>query len=128
MGIGINLHCPKCDYSFSAMLGIGRLFSSLENALSIVHHSERNAVLDILNNHAVDETDFYHALFQCPECRRLYNQFYYRIRYDGDQVLDSSPTCPVCRVALSDVSGGKELRCPNCSDGILESRESLHWD
>lgn len=131
MGSGYILLCPICAYELEILLGVGMLYSSLENVVDQLHPSCRGTVRDILKNHSVRKTDFWMALYRCEKCNRLYNRLYARIEYDEGQVYETLYKCPKCKLALNSVPDNFDLTtapCPSCGKSRLEIRGHIDWD
>lgn len=131
MGSGINVSCESCDYNKEFFLGIGELYSSLENVINCIHYRRRPEVLDILQNHKVDQCYYEHKLYGCSNCAGLYERFYVKINYDDGKVYETDFMCGKCKTALVEVKDIGEVNnrpCPECSQQTLRVHEHLDWD
>jgi len=129
MGYGIKIECASCDYEGTFMLGVGMMYSSLENVISQVSPHRREVVLDILKNHNVAGTRCEHKLYICPRCDTLGERFEYFIFYDDGQVYEPYFRCSECRRKLVPVEEPiSSLRCSKCGEVTLTSHETALWD
>ncbi len=81
MGQGITIECKSCDYIETFILGMGMMYSSLENVISLVSPKRQEAVLNILQYEDVHEVTYAHKLFVCPQCNTLAGRFDFSISY-----------------------------------------------
>ena len=129
MGHGIGVLCSSCGNIESFRLGVGMMYSSLENVIFLVAPAARKKVLRVLSEHDVEEVDYEHALYACARCNTLHNRFYYRIVYDTRQVLEPRFWCGDCRGKLEpaekDVS---HYSCRQCGSRSLTEEHSMMWD
>ena len=131
MGSGIIVHCESCEYDKEFFLGIGELYSSLENVIDCIHYRRRPEILDILQNHKVDQCGDEHKLYGCTNCAGLYERFYVKIDYDGGKIYETDFKCGKCKnklVEIEDIGEVKSRPCPKCSQKTLRVHEHLNWD
>ena len=131
MGSGITVSCGACNYEKGFHLGIGMMYSSLENVIHHIDSRRRAAVLEILQNHKVEECDYEHKLYACAKCAGLYERFYAKIAYDGGEVYETKFICGKCRsglVEIEDLRGVENRPCPRCNQKTLRVMQTLLWD
>jgi len=131
MGIGLTISCRHCHWKDNYIVGVGMLYSSLESVLGAVHHSERESVRDLLENHEIDHdaTEYGHKIFVCPKCGALRNRFYYKIFYGPGKVCESVFTCGRCRSRMAEVDSDIGYHaCPRCGERGLSSEVTENWD
>lgn len=131
MGSGIAVQCQSCDYDKEFYLGVGMMYSSLENVIDSVHYRERPEVLKILQNHKVEKCDYEHKLYACTKCAGLYERFYVKIDYDGGEVYETDFICGKCKsglVEVEDISAANNRPCPKCNQKTLRVEETVLWD
>lgn len=140
MGHGIIVECNHCRENGEApyivecfQLGIGMMYSSLENVIDLLHYTRRPKVLDILNNHAVADTDYSHELYHCPRCHRLYERFHVKIIYivdDEEKVYETSYACPKCKTPMQIITEDDlpQIPCSSCGEKALQVIETMCWD
>ena len=75
MGHGITIEWTKCDYLNSFFLGIGMMYSSLENVISHVRPNRREEVLNLLPHQDIYDVNYEHKMFFCPNCKILAARF-----------------------------------------------------
>lgn len=129
MGQGITVECKSCDYQKSFTLGVGMMYSSLENVIGQVNPRQREMVLHILHNEEIHEIDYQHKLFACPNCHTLVERFNYYILFNDNKKCESEFHCPKCRTKLSPL--GKPIEnvpCPKCGRKTLSKFMSMLWD
>ena len=131
MGSGITISCESCDYDKTFYLGVGMMYSSLENVIKCVDRWRRAAVLEIIQNHEMGKCDYEHKLYGCANCKRLYERFYVKIDFDGGEVYETGFRCGNCRsnlVEIDDIMGMKNRPCPKCDIMTLRVEETVLWD
>ena len=142
MGCGILVRCRHCEANPAEemgpyigevfQLGVGMMYSSLENVIDPLHYTRRSQVLDILHNHLVEDTECYHAMFHCPKCHRLHNRFYVKIVYDHDQVDETAYNCSKCRTRLEVIEEDdlSDIPCAECGQKTqyVDEEYMLMWD
>lgn len=143
MGSGIYALCQNCGYKRNFNLGVGMAYSSLENVIDLVPSKDRELVLDILRNHKVIQCAYWHRLFRCQSCNRLYGRFYVRIEYDNNKVYELKFNCSKCKTELQvvdaveilenmedelDEEGLKNYPCPKCGKTELSFHMDILWD
>ena len=124
------------------MLGIGMMYSSLENVIDLVHYARRKKILDILQNHKVIIGEyrwgnpFYeHRLYRCLSCNQLYERFYVKIKYDDHKLYETKFKCSKCQNELKavddvvdDEENIKKYPCPECNKRGFSIQEVVMWD
>ena len=129
MGEGITVECTSCDYTETFWLGIGFMYSSLENVIFLVSKSRQDDVLNILQNENVYDVTYEHKLFICPKCHHLASRFDYAILYNDNKVYQPYFRCSECRTKLVPVEEPVEnIPCPICSRKSLTQFASIMWD
>jgi len=129
MGHGITVRCTNCGHEQKAFLGVGFAYLSLEAVIEVVPPAEQPLVLEILNDHYVESTDFEHSLYTCPNCHALEEHFYYRVVYDDGQILQSEYRCDRCGTRLDRTT--REVSaypCPVCGHTTLTKEVFIWWD
>ena len=65
------------------MLGVGMEYNLIDNdkIIKAVNLREKEKVINILNNYKVTGRECINALFICPKCNKLYENFHVRIIY-----------------------------------------------
>jgi len=84
MGHGITVECTNCDYIEIFQLGIGFMYSSLENVIDLISPKRKEKVLNILQDKLVQNVTYEHKLFACPKCNNLMSRFNFSITYDDN--------------------------------------------
>ena len=120
------------------MLGIGMMYSSLENVIDLVHYARRKKILDILQNHEVNKHEgiwgnpFYeHRLYRCIDCNQLYGRFYVKIEYNDNKSYETKFKCSKCKTKLKAVENERNVikyPCPLCGRKELHIHRELLWD
>lgn len=129
MGEGITIECKSCDFVKTLWVGIGFMYSLLENVINQVSPKRREMVLDILHNKDVHEVEYAHKLFQCPICHNLESRFDFSIIYDDNKKYAPYFRCPECRIKLNPIQDRIEIiPCPSCGRKDLTQSTSLMWD
>jgi hypothetical protein len=130
MGDIIHIECGHCHQRQDFMLGVGMVYSSLENVLDCIPVSERSDVARIRAEHQVQATDFAHRLYHCRGCHRLYERFHLRIEYDLDQFFAITHHCRKCSSLLESVSveDVPSLPCAGCGQLALAAKSDGVWD
>jgi hypothetical protein len=131
MGSGIIVHCESCEYKKEFYLGLGMMYSSLENVIDCVDHWRRAEVLEILQNHKVEKRSYEHKLYGCMNCAGLYAKFYVKIDYNGGKVYETDFMCGKCKSGLVEIKDVREVEnrpCPKCKQKTLCVEESILWD
>ena len=129
MGHGITVECKSCEYQDEFSLGIGMMYRSLENVLSLVSSRRRDKVRELLHHHQVDSVQYEHKLFVCPKCNTLADRFDFSIIYDGGKTYRPYFRCPKCKARLRPLETPiRETACPKCGKKTLISIESMLWD
>jgi len=129
MGSILKISCESCNHSKEYMLGVGMIYSSLENVIEEVQTAKRGYVLSLLKRKDLIKTDYSHSLFACPKCEILYDRFSYKIVYGNNEVLESEYNCSRCKTKLilarENVS---KYRCPKCNTYSLKKEKIMIWD
>ena len=131
MGSGYSVSCRSCGLDRHFTVGVGMNYSSLSEVLNLIHHSRRQKVLKILNDHEVHETDYEHRIFECPHCENLRSAFWAKIVYDNDQIYETEFMCRDCNKRMEPVMDPEQLRgnrCPICGERGLNVTEDMLWD
>lgn len=84
MGTGIVVTCKSCKKkSQEFMLGVGMEYNLIDNdkIIKAVDLREKEKAINILNNYKVTGRECINALFICPKCNKLYENFHVRIIY-----------------------------------------------
>ena len=131
MGVGITVTCGTCSEAKYFRLGIGMAYYDLREVISAVHYTKRDAILKLLDEYEVSETEYEHRLFHCQKCHGLYERFYVRILYDSSELYESLFKCSKCKQVLSSVDDLETIRdipCSKCGKKSLDYFEYLNWD
>jgi DNA-directed RNA polymerase subunit RPC12/RpoP len=130
MGHGITVECGNCHKSKEYILGVGMAFDSLQNVTSSLRYPELREVEEIVNNHSVKQTNFFHELYLCEKCYRIYARFHARIDYDEDKSYITEYECSKCGELLKSISEERipSIPCANCGKKALKFRLTLLWD
>ena len=129
MGHGITVECTNCDYIEIFQLGIGFMYSSLENVIDLISPKRKEKVLNILQNEEVHTVDYGHELFVCPKCNTLASRFEFLISYNNGKTYGPYFRCPECRLKLVLLKEPIEnIPCPKCGDRTLTQFEAYMWD
>ncbi len=130
MGHGIEVKCKHCHRTETFQLGVGMMYSSLENVIDRLHYKRRKQVKEILQQHQVNKTNFTHELYHCTLCHSLYGRFHVKIIYDNDQVYMTSYACGQCGNQLELISENDvtQIPCSRCSEKVLQVTQNLLWD
>jgi DNA-directed RNA polymerase subunit RPC12/RpoP len=131
MGEGYSVSCSSCGFAQHFTVGVGMMYSSLDQVINLLHYTRRKKVLGILNDHEVHETDYEHRIFECPKCENLRGAFWAKIFYDNDQTYETEFICRECNKRMEPVLEPKQLRgnrCPNCGERRLNITEDILWD
>jgi len=129
MGHGISITCSNCGSTESFRLGVGMMYSSLENVIFLVAPAARKKVLKVLAEHDVEEVSYEHALYACPRCNTLHNRFHYRIVYDDDKVFEPRFRCGDCRGRLEQAEKDiSQYSCRQCGSRSLTEEHQVLWD
>ena len=129
MGHGITIEWTKCDYLNSFFLGIGMMYSSLENVISHVSPNRREKVLNILHYQDIYDVSYEHKMLFCPNCNILAARFDFPISNDDGQTYRPYFRCPECRTILVPLDEPiKNTRCPKCGEKSLIDHATILWD
>ena len=131
MGSGIAIHCESCKYEKEFYLGVGMMYSSLENVIDCLDQWRRAEVLEILQKHKVEKCDYEHKLYGCSNCAGLYEKFYVKIDYDAGKGYETDFICGKCKsdlVELEDIREVHNRTCPKCNQMTLHVEETVLWD
>jgi len=111
------------------MLGMGRMYSSLESVIHLLHPACQDEALKILRDHHVERVEYEHALFACPECCTLEEHFFHQNEYDHGKLLRSVFQCSGCGQDLVPAKNDIErYRCPACGRRRLVQELEFLWD
>lgn len=138
MGKTYNVTCLECNFTKQFDLGVGVMYSSLEEVFDeCVHFTIKKKLREILTKHDVSEKEFEHRLYRCEKCNALHERFWVRIKYDGDKVYEPEFRCTNCSNQITPVElpEGKVLElvieesfsCPRCDKKALSVQVS-EWD
>ena len=129
MGSGITVRCQSCSYEDAFTLGIGMMYSSLENVISLVSPRRRDTVRELLARHDVEDVSYEHRMFICPSCSSLASRFDFSITYNNGQVYAPYFRCSKCKEILTPLEEPIEhVPCSICGKRTLEQAEMLLWD
>ena len=133
MGSSIQFSCQNCEYDKTFMLGVGMMYSALENVLdsSVRSKIQRQRIRDILEHHAVSDVKFEQAVYQCGHCDELAERFFVSILYDQGSGYEITYRCPKCRRLLRYIEDPEEYNgpCPLCHEkSLLVSDGGIMWD
>jgi len=129
MGQGITIECKSCDYVETFYLGIGFMYSSLENVIELISPIRKENVLNILQCKDIHDVSYEHKLFVCPKCTRLMSRFDFSITYNDNQVYKPYFRCPECRKKLVPLTEPIENKpCPKCGRKTLTQNMSIMLD
>lgn len=131
MGTEISVLCRNCEYERKFTLGVGMYYSSLDKIIDVVHYWNRERVLEILRNHKVTQSEYYHGLFLCLSCNQFHGRFYVRIEYDDDKIYETKFKCNKCKTELEPIEDEENVKnypCPKCGEIELYIREDVLWD
>lgn len=129
MGEGITIKCKQCDYQETYILGIGMMYSSLENVISLISPYRRETVLNILHTQYIHEVKYEYKLFICLKCNSIIGRFDYSIIYGDGQIYRPYFRCPECKTKLITVTEPiSNIRCPSCGEKSLVENFEMLWD
>ena len=129
MGQGITIECKSCRYVETFYLGIGFMYSSLENVIDLVSPKRKEKVLNILQRKDVHDITYEHKLFICPKCNHIKSRFDFSITYGDNQEYKPYFQCSECRKKLVPLKKPIEsIPCPNCDKKTLIQNASIMWD
>ena len=129
MGHGITVESKSCNYEDTFSLGIGMMYFSLENVISLVSPHRREKVLNLLKRQDSFAMDYDQKMFVCPSCNTLAERFDFSIAYGAGQIYKPYFRCPKCRKKLVSLEEAIEsTSCPQCGEKTLISTESVLWD
>ncbi|TLS78286.1 hypothetical protein FE236_00560 [Mariprofundus erugo] len=131
MGSGFSTHCANCHAGEQFLLGVGMQYHSLLNVVSNIQGGARKKVLEIMERHNVQDGEFEHRLYACPECNTLHGRFYVHLKYDDGQVYEIPFRCGHCRTPLVPANEDELDRytCKECGQHTLEHGSPVKmWD
>ena len=131
MGYGITSSCKICNHDEEFILGVGMMYSSVENVLdTVVHWRYRTKIREILSQHKLATTEYSHELYICPTCEIIFERFYIRISQFDKVLYESSFCCNKCKCILKKTTPEdvENCRCKKCKARDLEWSSGLLWD
>lgn len=140
MGSGIELKCSKCKRKFKFLEGIGMLdysqslmdYESEFNLLRRYEHGiDKWGLRRILKSkeYILDEAYYGYKTYQCPTCKRVSNEFYFKLialKNDEEDFI-SEYKCYKCKSKLEILKD--DSKCPICG-GEFDKEEIniIRWD
>ena len=130
MGSGVVSHCSHCDDYKEYTLGVGMMFSELENIIDLFSQKTRSKISDLKNENVIQNTDFSYELFECSQCDTVHSRLNLEITYDENKVYAASYRCYECKGALRRTEKEIEsFKCRNCGNRTLkEFSGGYMWD
>ena len=130
MGERFEINCSDCDYHKEVYFGVGKLYSSLQAILAIVHYRRRREIQRIIGNYEVRSSEYRHAAFGCSKCRTIYARLYIRILYGKNGVYETTFKCRRCRSVLDELlpEDIPKRLCPVCGECSLSIEKTIKWD
>ncbi len=137
MGNGFLIKCKNCEYEKDIHLGIGMMYSHLENIVDDLKKSEREKIKSVLKKHDIPGfnggfTNYEHKLYVCKNCGELSDDLHIRIKdlENGKLLYLSKHKCKKCNSLLKNIKE-KNLNkcfCPKCKQKTLIQDMSICWD
>jgi hypothetical protein len=131
VGHGVTSSCKICNHAEEFILGVGMMYSSLENVLdTVVHWRYRTKISEILIQHKLATTEYSHELYICPACEIIFERFYIKISQFDKVLYESSFCCNKCKCILNKTSPEfvDRSRCKKCHARELYWSSGLLWD
>jgi transcription initiation factor IIE alpha subunit len=137
MGRGICIECTNCQFEETFLEGLGDHRYSSEEIIESIAPREREEVRTIFENHNVLMKSAVYRIYMCPECKKVFSNFWVQIVYDEDrEVYTTVFTCPDCGVKLEDFDDDKDSEqlsqrpCPSCGLKTLRIKPDtmIMWD
>ena len=131
MGLGIEVNCGHCGYKKEFFLGVGMLYSSLENVIDLVKGKNKKEILEIMRNHDISSSDFYRVLYHCNGCGALSDELYVKLVYDEGKEYTTNYLCANCGDLLEIIDDKIDITtfaCPRCKNNTLLREIGIHWD
>lgn len=141
MGTGIEMKCNRCHYRPSFSLGIGMQFypenifsENLDNTMLeelLENEEEFSRFQRAAQNGGELQQNYGYKIYQCLECNNIENYFFLEVQLSDTSIVPEYH-CGVCQKPFMEVqldSGvQKELGCPVCEEGRLDTTDTYLWD
>ena len=130
MGSGVVSHCSHCNDYKEYTLGVGMMFSELENIIDLFSPRTRSNISNLQNENVIQNTDFSYELFECSHCDTVHSRLNLEITYDQNKIYAASYRCYECKRALKRTKKEIEsFKCRNCGNRTLkEFSGGYMWD
>lgn len=139
MGESFSTHCQSCDDYKQFLIGVGMIYSSIEDLLfvypTILRKNVRTNVQEILKGNTILSEDMYHAVYLCQKCETLHSRFYLKFECEDGQHFETKFQCPDCRGKLVGLTESEQraidvrkFRCRKCRKKNLFPDLGPLWD
>ncbi len=129
MGQGIMVACSECYNEQGYTLGIGMMYSSLENVTSDIHWRTRNNIAEFSSAGNIISEEFEHKLFYCKKCLTSHSRFWIKIEKDCGAIFETEFKCSKCKSEMieGDLNFTK-YSCNSCGKKTLSISSEMDWD
>ena len=129
MGTGFGITCASCGDENDFFVGIGMMYSSLENVIFLVSPHRRKKVLQMLQEVDREQVSFENKLFVCPKDHTLASRLDFSIEYSPGKVYRPYFRCPKCKSKLELLKEPiSKIPCSNCGKRTLKETSFIMWD
>lgn len=140
MGSGICVKCKNCNKKFEFLDGTGKLdyepnLMNYDSDFNLLRRYKNGIgkweLRRILKNkrHILDDKYYGYKTYQCPTCKRITNEFYFKLialRKDESDFV-SEYKCYKCKTKMNALDNIE--KCPLCGGEFdKESMEIIRWD
>lgn len=139
MGYTFDVKCEKCDYNFSANVGIGMLdcdFFEIDFRIDksyLYGHIEEKKIIDDIcfvleTKENISRNLYGSSQYVCSKCGRLYNNFNFQLTFTGG-TYEPDYFCKECKnkLTLVNIENGEliDWQCPLCGHSKLIKDHSI---
>lgn len=138
MGQSYTIRCSKCKKKYEFTEGVGMfcypaVLMDLNNKYNLLYYYknviDKETLKQIIQdkNYVLDK-NYGFKKYQCPACRSVYSNFYFKLySIEDGKEFTSSYECEKCKNILQRVN--EISKCPSCGGEFdKDSMEIMMWD
>jgi len=128
MGQGVS-KCDTCHAENKYLLGVGMMYSSLENVANSIHWTNRRKIDGFSRNGTIISEQFEHRMYFCEKCLIPHSRFWVWLEREDGEVFETVFKCPKCRSRMieGDLDFTKHT-CSICGRKTLTAIGKMLWD
>ena len=112
----IKIQCQQCHNQEPFKVGYDDKEDSIDKAIKNFQGKTQIQLRSIIKKHTINQAQYGYAIFQCPQCGRLYNHYFAEVEYDNIMLFKPFHKCSTCNSTLLRISEPPQsYTCQQCA-------------